>query len=264
MTPQAGWYDDPHDETLLRYWDGVEWTRHTAPRRKAGLDRVREDAVDGTTQGRTGPAGAAGQPGGQGWGAARDDGWNGAAPWGRQEPVDTRRVTPDGQPLAGWWHRAGAAVIDLLLVGLVNAIVLVPLVAPTLTDRVEEYVREVGQAVEAGAVTAPPVPDGLDADLTRSSIALVTFGVLYSGFMVTRWGATVGKLLTGLRVRLRDEPGPPPARESFLRALFYHLIPQFPLIGMIAGLLNVLWPAWDPCRQALHDKVARTNVVRRR
>jgi uncharacterized RDD family membrane protein YckC len=37
-----------------------------------------------------------------------------------------------------------------------------------------------------------------------------------------------------------------------------------PLIGTLfglLGLLNYLWPLWDQKRQALHDKVASTNVV---
>ncbi|MBO3138051.1 DUF2510 domain-containing protein, partial [Dermatophilus congolensis] len=29
----SGWYDDPDDPELLRYWDGVLWTEHTALRR---------------------------------------------------------------------------------------------------------------------------------------------------------------------------------------------------------------------------------------
>jgi uncharacterized RDD family membrane protein YckC len=40
-----------------------------------------------------------------------------------------------------------------------------------------------------------------------------------------------------------------------------------PVAGVIFGLyplLDKLWPLWDEKRQALHDKVARTNVVRTR
>jgi hypothetical protein len=29
----AGWFPDPADETLLRYWDGTSWTGETARRR---------------------------------------------------------------------------------------------------------------------------------------------------------------------------------------------------------------------------------------
>lgn len=30
-TPPPGWYTDPRDARLLRYWDGTAWTAHTAP-----------------------------------------------------------------------------------------------------------------------------------------------------------------------------------------------------------------------------------------
>ena len=33
-------------------------------------------------------------------------------------------------------------------------------------------------------------------------------------------------------------------------------------IGGIYSLLNYLWPIWDDKNQALHDKLAKTNVVR--
>ncbi|RPA65959.1 DUF2510 domain-containing protein [Gordonia oryzae] len=28
----AGWYPDPVNPALQRYWDGVRWTEHAAPR----------------------------------------------------------------------------------------------------------------------------------------------------------------------------------------------------------------------------------------
>lgn len=32
MAPGPDWYADPSDPTLLRYWDGSNWTEFTAPR----------------------------------------------------------------------------------------------------------------------------------------------------------------------------------------------------------------------------------------
>src|SRR4051812_36713097 len=29
--PPAGWYDDQNDNSIKRFWDGSEWTQHTAP-----------------------------------------------------------------------------------------------------------------------------------------------------------------------------------------------------------------------------------------
>jgi uncharacterized RDD family membrane protein YckC len=45
-------------------------------------------------------------------------------------------------------------------------------------------------------------------------------------------------------------------------ALLVAVVPLVGFFGSIYSLLNSLWPAWDPRRQALHDKAARTNVVR--
>ena len=28
----SGWHPDPHDDRLLRFWDGTNWTSHTRPR----------------------------------------------------------------------------------------------------------------------------------------------------------------------------------------------------------------------------------------
>lgn len=30
--PAPGWYDDPHDPTRIRYWDGASWAPRTAPK----------------------------------------------------------------------------------------------------------------------------------------------------------------------------------------------------------------------------------------
>jgi hypothetical protein len=30
--PPAAWYDDPRDQRMLRYWDGIRWTEHIAPK----------------------------------------------------------------------------------------------------------------------------------------------------------------------------------------------------------------------------------------
>ena len=42
------------------------------------------------------------------------------------------------------------------------------------------------------------------------------------------------------------------------------MVPFLGFLGGIFSLLNVLWPLWDDKNQALHDKVAKTNVVRAR
>ena len=38
----SGWYDDPDDDTQLRYWDGILWSDRTMPTLRPGLDHVGE------------------------------------------------------------------------------------------------------------------------------------------------------------------------------------------------------------------------------
>ena len=39
MTQPSGWYDDPNDAGLLRYWDGVVWTSHVAPKKSPTVEQ---------------------------------------------------------------------------------------------------------------------------------------------------------------------------------------------------------------------------------
>lgn len=81
---------------------------------------------------------------------------------------------------------------------------------------------------------------------------------LYFWLMVARYGATLGKLMLGIRVR----------RSEDLREVTY---PQ--ALGRVAAwvalalftlplVLSVLWPLWDEHNQTLVDKIASTVVTR--
>ena len=293
MSQQAGWYDDPQDQDNLRYWDGVQWTNHTSPKQKPGLDRA------GQGQQPWGAApGQGGQQGGYDQGHGRGDGpgygqvgygqggdgqghgqpgydqnhpyaqqgqWQGAPmPGGYPGQLAVNRATtPDGQQLAGWWHRVLARIIDGIVLMIVSLVVILPLVAPNFMDNVTQWFDEVMAVAQSGSAVAPAMPVGLESDLFRVSMASLVFGLVYEIGMVHLFGGTVGKLVAGLRVRLRETPGNPGLGAAAIRGAVYQVLPQIPYLGWIAALLNYLWPLWDPKRQALHDKAAKTNVVRK-
>lgn len=279
MSQQAGWYDDPQDQDNLRYWDGVQWTNHTSPKQKPGLDRAGQSQQSwGTAPGQgDGEAGYNQQGIGYGQGGYGQQGgydpqqsygqqgqWQGAPMPGSYpgQLAGSRATTPDGQPLAGWWHRVLARLIDGILLGILGAVVLLPIVAPGFVDNVGLWMDEVLATAQAGSAVAPAMPAGLESDLFRLSMASLVLGLVYEIGMVHLFGGTVGKLVTGLRVRLRETPGNPPLGAAAIRGAVYQVLPQIPYLGWIATLLNYLWPLWDPKRQALHDKPAKTNVVR--
>ena len=230
MSHPPGWYADPQSPPGfapgVRWWDGQKWTDASYP------------AVRATV-----PPGAS----------------------------SSRESTPDGEPLAGWGIRFGAYLIDAILVSIVAAIVAAPFVAK-IVDAYGDLFRETIRASETGSAR----PNQLDVYseiwlplLGFVAVSIVLNFIYQVGFL--RWrAATPGKLMLGLRVRLRERPG---ALEwnTILRRWVSQFGPNvlslIPLLGLIAGLypwVDGLWPLWDERRQALHDKFARTNVVRTR
>jgi uncharacterized RDD family membrane protein YckC len=237
----AGWYPDPAPAPpgappAQRYWDGAAWTEHVHT--------------------------------------------PGAAPYGPLSPVQPTQpvgaqayathvaTTPDGERLAGWWARVGAYVIDSLVLGIVSGIIGFPFVS-RVWNRYVDFFDATVRASRNG--TAPPsqldllssVYGSLAAVLAISMVASLVYNV---GFLKTMQ-ATPGKLALGLRVRLRERPGPLSWGTVLRRWLAQNvgslvaLIPLVGSLGSIYRLLDDLWPLWDGHKQALHDKFAATNVV---
>ncbi|HEV3408495.1 MAG TPA: RDD family protein [Gaiellaceae bacterium] len=72
-------------------------------------------------------------------------------------------------------------------------------------------------------------------------------------------GQTGGKMMLGIRVR--DESTNEPI--GFGRAFARWIMPGlFWTFFWIPGILDAVWPLWDPKKQTFHDKIARSLVVR--
>jgi uncharacterized RDD family membrane protein YckC len=183
----------------------------------------------------------------------------------------TRPTTPDGVPLAGWWHRVGASLMDF--------VILIPLVALLAFPFVRDMMSAFGDYFDAAmtaAETGQPEPStaALEQQMTDASLAIglvgLVVGLVYTvGFLLWKQ-ATPGKLAVGLRIRLRESPELPLsailtrwATQSGAPGLF-GLVPVVGILASVFTLLDALWPLWDDKNQALHDKVAKTNVVRTR
>ncbi|MFF2659800.1 RDD family protein [Kitasatospora sp. NPDC058032] len=112
------------------------------------------------------------------------------------------------------------------------------------------------------------VPTVLVFAITGASIlyyvvaSLLSFGY-EAAMLLTQGGQTVGKKVMKLRV-VDLATGAKPAENSLLiRAALYTLPNAVYCIGSLFALLNVLWPLWDkPYQQALHDKSAKTVVIK--
>lgn len=173
-----------------------------------------------------------------------------------------RGVLPDGAQVCGWWWRVLARIID----GFVTAVPTLLLGAPLLKHFVDR-IRDYANAVDAADRANLPMPHFNSGGLTRD---IVLFGVIaglvqivYEVVMLKLCAATVGKLACGLRVRTWDARGPLSWATIGKRVLAFQVAASVPQVGGFYYLIDVLWPLWDGNKQALHDKVASTAVVKK-
>ena len=293
-TRNAGWYDDPQDSSLLRYWDGVMWTDHTSPRQKPGLEQA---GAGSAGQGQYGQGQYGAQPGqgqgqyggqqgqgqyGQGqqgpYGAPQNPnyqygqqqgGWGQPMPGGGYTGAMTEPTTPDGQPLAGWGLRFLSRIIDGLFTGIVFGFIAATVLAPDLVGQIQDWVDEIISAANSGATPPTASPADLNASVLRVGLGTGVMALAYEILMLKSFGATLGKLATGLRVRLRDQPGPLSWSTAVIRALVWQgpgLLSGVQLLSFLTSIFSIvngLFPLWDKNRQSLNDKFARTNVVKK-
>ena len=140
-------------------------------------------------------------------------------------------------PLAGWWRRSVALVVDHLLFAILAAV-----------------------AVGVAAVTGHA-----DVGLALTPLALPVVAIgYYTAAHGSRSGRSIGERICGIAVR--DDPFRTHVLQrashgqAFGRALMLYLFAASSLFGV--GLLNFLWPIWDRKKQAWHDELAGTLVVR--
>lgn len=131
-------------------------------------------------------------------------------------------------PLASWSRRSLALAID--------HVVLLPLLLL------------IGFVSVPAAMLAAPV------------LALGYFTLTHGG----RSGRSVGERMCGIAVRSDPHRSEAARRatygQAFGRAVMLYVFGGLSFLGV--GAINFLWPLWDIKRQAWHDKVAGTIVVR--
>jgi uncharacterized RDD family membrane protein YckC len=150
------------------------------------------------------------------------------------------------QPLAEWWKRLVAFMIDGLVVN-VPLLFLLPALGVGLSMSVDPVT---GEPENIGAFFGALAGVILLAWL----IQLVYFAVMNG----SQRGQTLGKMALNIRVR-RDDGSPLGVGAAALRYLVYMLLS---LVSCgIGGFLDGLWPLWDAKRQSLHDKAVSSVVV---
>lgn len=162
-------------------------------------------------------------------------------------------VAPNGAQLAGFGERLLAYVIDFAIIGAASGVVTIP-AAIWMTKVFESsWVTKVSES-STGSIFV------LFLAFAYGQVALV-LGIMYVYRVEMMWrtGQTVGKRVKKLRV-IPLQPGVRLTRGiaamRFLIEIIGWSVPNFIVV-------DGLWPLWDkPFRQCLHDKLAKTVVVK--
>jgi uncharacterized RDD family membrane protein YckC len=175
-------------------------------------------------------------------------------PGGWQQPI----ARPEGgagwvgQPLAGWWSRVAATLIDGLIIGIPATLLFF--------------------AVIAGAVGITGGDEGASVwaivgGLLIWFLLVAVLALVYAPATMSRDGAangqTWGKQLLGIRVvRNNGERmsfGWAALREFVIKGLVIGIASS--IIPILPWLLDILWPLWDDENRALHDFIVSTHVI---
>jgi uncharacterized RDD family membrane protein YckC len=145
---------------------------------------------------------------------------------------------------AGFWSRAAARIIDLLII----------IAAFNLVYLADRLGADAGLWTGTGLGEGSWTGEGFSMANVLRGLFFITFPVFYYVFLHGTYGQTFGKM--ALKIRVLNEDGTPlDCPKAFLRWLGYFLCDLTFYIGY-------LWAAFDPRKQGLHDKVCKTIVVR--
>jgi uncharacterized RDD family membrane protein YckC len=162
---------------------------------------------------------------------------------------------PDGPaalPYAGWGTRLGGYLIDAVIFIPVLAVLYIAF-RHTHTLEMHLMTRRNGSRTRRSLSLLSPL---------ITAVVFVAYATILCG---GRRGQTVGMMAVGVRV-VREE-----AHDAlgYGRALWRAFVEQFlRVLGTVTLILGVIWlldmlfPLWDRRNQTLHDKLAKTVVIR--
>jgi uncharacterized RDD family membrane protein YckC len=168
--------------------------------------------------------------------------------------------------LSGWWKRVLARILD----GFIAAFLSLPLTYAPMQHAINlfgDFFRQAMSDAQAGITSPAQPPAELNGLFMQIGLIQLIVYVVYEVAFLTWRGATPGKMVVRISVRLRDKPGPLPFVVALKRTAVqeagtvFGLVPVVGALGSLFTLLDGLWPLWDDKKQAIHDKAAATNVV---
>lgn len=165
------------------------------------------------------------------------------------DPLAPEAISPTAAEYAGFWLRLASTFIDVFVLGFVGVTV--------------QFIFGFSRLFEAGLLvqqTEPRQPllaaGVLLIGLVGTSILVfMAIEIVYFAGLTAAYGATVGKMVLGLRVVTTNGQ-----KIGFGKAALREIIGKW-ISGLVFGL-GYLWVAFDEKKQGWHDKIAGTYVVK--
>ncbi|MDA8295538.1 MAG: RDD family protein [Actinomycetota bacterium] len=158
-------------------------------------------------------------------------------------------TAPFGAPLAGWWQRVGAFVLDWLVLGVPWFII---------TFAITDVFGHPERVLLSNGTHTTTKTIGAWIWLLYGLSAVIS-AIYFAYFNGTRAGQTPGNRAPGIAVRDIDTGAPIGWRRGFVRFGVRFVLY---LLFVVPGLFNDLFPLWDRRRQTIADKAARSVMVR--
>lgn len=149
----------------------------------------------------------------------------------------------------GFWIRVSAAIIDVIILGIIGGIIQLVIVFSGLF----------GAGLLSQEPGEPSAAAGTLIIVTTLAMILVIIAIQIAYFvgLTGAYGATVGKMILGLKVV--DTNG---QKIGFGKVALREIVGKW-ISGLVLGL-GYLWVAFDEKKQGWHDKIAGTVVVKTR
>lgn len=149
---------------------------------------------------------------------------------------------------SGWWRRAIAWILDAFITAVPVSVIV------TFTNISSRDVVKVvhGKVVSTTAVTS------VGGELVELVVWLAAQIIYYALFEGGIRGQTIGKRWMGIATVDAASGGPIGRPRAAARAA---LLSGLLCLMLVPGLIDALWPLFDPQRASLHDRLTRTAVI---
>lgn len=227
-----------------QYENGVEPTTAAAPSQYPQPGQIPEAYL------------APPQPGRPGFGAATGEAR-------RTQGYGARPAPPQVDPaLAERWRRLVGWLLDTLVISLIASPLYLP-AALRFARRFEHILSQYhGGSTTATQAAITSAMQTLVSSLSVAALVVVAITFFYYWLLTAFWGTTLGKRAVGAVVVNAADRSKVGILAAGIRAGVFVLFQAVPTFGLFLFLGDNGWLLFDQSRQCLHDKAARTVVVK--